>query len=300
MDIRYKTSLFVIVMAVILALSKFTVGYISGSMAVISSGLDSLLDVFMSAMNLYAIRRASIPADSSHQYGHGKIEDFAATIESLIIIGAGAVIIYNAFIRFLQGAHVHYTRLDVPVMILSLVFSFVISYVLQKTSDKTGSIALKADAVHYKSDIYSNLGAILAIILTYYTGYSYFDLAFAFIIGVIIIISAFRVFIDGVSGLMDRSISDKKLNEIKDIIEGMPFPYAGFHKLRTRTSGSKRYVDFHLLLCRKSNIKEAHETAEMLEEEIKKQSPSTDITIHLEPCDKSCDMMEDRCVVRDS
>ncbi len=183
MDIRYKASFFAVIMAVTLAICKFIVGSISGSMAVISSGLDSLLDVFMSGMNFYAMKRASMPADDSHQYGHGKIEDFAAVVESLIIIGAGAIIIYNAVIGFIQGIKVQYTIFDIPVMILSLAVSFVISLVLKRTSDKTDSIALKADAVHYTSDIYSNLGAILAIILTYYTGYGYFDFTFAIVIG---------------------------------------------------------------------------------------------------------------------
>lgn len=298
MDTRYKASIFATSMALILALSKFTVGFISGSMAVISSGLDSLLDVFMSGMNMYAIKKASMPADSSHQYGHGKIEDFAALVESIIIIGVGAVIIYKAILGFLQNTHVHYTRLDIPIMVFSLVFSFVISYVLKTASEKTGSVALKADAVHYTSDVYSNSGAILAIALTYFTGYNYFDFAFALIIGIIIIASSLRVFLDGVSGLMDRSISESILNDIKGIIENMPYPYAGFHKLRTRTSGSKKYIDFHLLLCRKSSIKEAHEMAERLEDEIKNRSSSIDTTIHLEPCDKTCDMTEDTCAVK--
>ncbi|HOV89878.1 MAG TPA: cation diffusion facilitator family transporter [Syntrophorhabdaceae bacterium] len=300
MDIKYKASFFAVVMAVVLAICKFIIGSMSGSMAVISSGLDSLLDVFMSGMNLYAIKRASMPADDSHQYGHGKIEDFAAVIESLVIIGVGAIIIYNAVIGFIQEIRVQYTLFDIPVMILSLVVSLVVSFVLKRTSYKTDSLALKADAVHYTSDIYSNLGAILAIILTYYTGYSYFDFAFAIIIGFIIIVSALRVFKDGISGLMDKSITDKKLKEIRDIIETMPFPYAGFHKLRTRTAGSKKYIDFHLLLCRKSNIKDAHEISETLEDEIKRRSPSIDITIHLEPCDKDCNMTEDTCAVKNT
>jgi len=300
MDTRYKASLFATGTALVLALSKFSVGFISGSMAVISSGLDSLLDVFMSGMNLYAIKRASMPADSSHQYGHGKIEDFAALVESMIITGVGVVIIYKAILGLLHNTHVHYTRLDIPIMIISLAFSFIISYVLKTTSEKTGSVALKADALHYTSDVYSNSGAVLAIALTYFTGYNYFDFAFALIIGIIVITSSVRVLMIGVSGLMDKSISESTLKDIKDIIENMPYPYAGFHKLRTRTSGSRKYIDFHLLLCRRSSIKEAHEMAERIEDKIKGQTPSIDTTIHLEPCDKACDLTDATCAIKKS
>ncbi|HOJ43083.1 MAG TPA: cation diffusion facilitator family transporter, partial [Syntrophorhabdaceae bacterium] len=171
MDTRYKATIFATIMAGCLSLSKFAIGVSSGSMAVMSSGLDSLLDTFISGMNFYAIKKASMPPDNTHQYGHEKIENFSALVESLIIIGGGVVILYNAVYRFVAHVPIRYTIFDLPIMLFSLVFSFIIAHVLKKTGKKTGSIAVNADAAHYTSDIYTNSGAILAIILTYLTGY---------------------------------------------------------------------------------------------------------------------------------
>ena len=141
---------------------------------------------------------------------------------------------------------------------LSLVFSFVISHVLKTVGRKTDSAALKADALHYTSDLYSNSAAIVAIILTYLTGKPFFDILFAVIAGLIIMFPAFNILKEAVSGLMDQSIPPSVEKEIASIIDDMPFPYAGYHKLRTRFSGSKKYIDFHLLICRKLQIDEAH------------------------------------------
>jgi len=295
MDTKYKATVFATAMAGFLSLSKFVIGMSSGSMAVISSGLDSLLDTFISGMNFYAIKKASMPPDKTHQYGHGKIENFSALIESLIITGAGVVIIYNAIYGFVKNIPVKYTILDLPIMIFSLIFSFFITYVLKNAGKKTGSIALNADAAHYASDIYTNSGTILAIILTYLTGYQYFDFAFALIIGIVIVFSTLKIFLESISGLMDKSIPEEIEEKIKKMIEILPFPYAGFHKLRTRTSGNTHYIDFHLLVCRESDINKAHEIAEKFENQLKKEISGVDVTIHIEPCDSQCDMTEITC-----
>jgi ferrous-iron efflux pump FieF len=297
MDIKQKASLFAIVSAAILATGKFSVGLISGSMAVMSSGLDSLLDVFMSGMNFFAIKKAAEPADNEHQYGHGKAEDLAAVIQSLVIVFSGVAIIYTTIEKFLSKEAIVYSRFDIGVMACSLVFTIVISIVLKVVGKKTGSKALLADALHYTSDFYSNSAAIVAIVLTYYTGMTYFDLLFAVIIGLIIIFSAIRIFRDGLSGLMDTSVPDNIEKEIRAIIDAMPFPYAGYHKLRSRLAGNKKYLDFHLLICRKALIGEAHNLAEAIEVKMTEKMQNIDVTIHIEPCPKECELTDETCVV---
>lgn len=298
MDVKQKASLFAVLSAFVLASSKFSVGLMSGSLAIISSSLDSLLDVFMSAMNLLAIRKAAQPADDSHQYGHGKAEDLAAVAQAVVIVFSGAFIIHKAVQAFLAGTVINYSFYDFLVMAFSLVFSFAVVVVLKKVGNQTGSEALLADALHYTSDLYSNSGAILAIALTYYTGRTHFDLVFAVIVGFIIIISAIKIAKRGVSGIMDASISEKITREIEGIIRAMPFPAAGFHKLRTRHAGSSKYVDFHMLFCRKLRIDEAHDLANKLEKQISQKVKHVDVVIHNEPCDKDCDFTEATCTVR--
>ena len=297
MNTQQKASLFAISAALVLTGSKFFAARSSGSMAVTSSGLDSLLDVFMSGINFLAIRQAAEPADKAHQYGHYKIEDLAAVTQSLIIILSGAMIIYVAVNKFLQHAVIAYTLLDIEVMALSLSVSFLISSVLARIGKQTGSKPLLADALHYRSDLFSNSGAIAAIVLTYYTGRTFFDLLFSVVVGLTIIVSAGRIFWEGFSGLMDRSIPDSIEKEIEDILNSMPYPYAGHHKLRTRIAGSKKYGDFHLLACRRANIDEAHELSEKVEGEFEKMKLAIDIVIHIEPCPEPCQLTDETCIV---
>jgi len=298
MDVKQKASLFAVLSALVLASSKFAVGIISGSLAIISSSLDSLLDVFMSGMNFFAIRKAGQPADDSHQYGHGKAEDLAAIAQSVVIMFSGAFIIYKAAESYLHSVTITYSSYDFLVMIVSLALSLAIVLLLRRIGKQTESNALLADAIHYTSDLFSNSGAILAIALTYYTGKTFYDLVFAVITGCIIIFSANKIARRGVSGIMDSSISERMTREIEDIIQGMPFPAAGFHKLRTRYSGSTKYIDFHMLFCRKLRIDEAHELANTLEKKISKEVKHVDVVIHIEPCDNNCDLTEATCTIR--
>jgi len=298
MDIKQKAFLFAICSAAILAGCKFTAGFFSGSMAILSSGLDSFLDVSMSAMNLWAIRKAGQPADQDHRYGHGKAENLAAIFQTLVIVFSGSYIIITSIHKWIEFKKINYSVLDLGAMILSLSFSFFISRHLKKTGEATGSQALKADALHYTSDLYSNAAALLAIVLTYFTGQIFFDLFFAVIVGAIIIFSAGIIAKNAIVGLMDSSIPQATEKKLISILEGMPFPYAGFHKLRTRTSGSKIYGDLHVLFCRMLKVDEAHERTRELESEIARTIPSMDIIIHIEPCEETCENTVESCKIR--
>jgi ferrous-iron efflux pump FieF len=297
-EIKQRVALFAAAAALVLAAGKIATGLFSGSMAVFSSGVDSVLDVFMSAMNFYAIKKASEPADELHQYGHGKAEDIAGTFQALVIVLSGFYIIVKSVHSYIDKQLISYSFLDFVIMCVSLVFSFVISTTLLTTGNRTGSNALKADALHYRSDLYSNSGAIAAIILTRYTGLTVFDLVFAVIAGIIILISAFQIFRRSFSGIMDARLSDEIERRIQEIINGMSFPLAGFHKLRTRQSGSYKYVDFHLLACRRLNIDEAHALAHSIEGRIRTSIEAVDVIVHVEPCKEKCDLTEITCVLK--
>ena len=297
MDIKYKASLFAIVSAFVLALSKFLIGLTSGSLAVISSSLDSLLDIFMSGMNYFAIRKAAEPPDREHQYGHAKTENIAATIQSLVIIFTGGMILYAAINKFLHKDAIVYSGFDLGVMVLSLIFSAIISTVLRKAGEKTDSSPLKADALHYASDLYSNSATIVAIILTYYTGRTYLDLLFSVITAFLIIFSALKIFRNGIGGLMDISIPHHMEKKLQDIIDTLPYPYAGYHKMRSRVAGSRKYADFHLLICRKESVDNAHKLADRLEITMAQEISNLDVVIHIEPCSNECGMTDETCTV---
>jgi len=300
MDIKQKTSLVAILSVTVLAVSKFVVGIFSGSMAVLSSGLDNILDAVMSGMNFIALRLASRPPDMDHHYGHGKAEDLAAIGESLIIVFSGMVIIYKTVERFIRYQTIQYSSLDMGIMVLSLVFSIFITTLLERMGEKTGSNALRADALHYRSDIYTNSAVIIAIIFTYYTKQVVFDFSLAIIVGFVIIYSALKIFKDGIMGLMDTSIAKKLEHQVEEIIRKMPFPYAGYHKLRSRSSGSSKYIDFHFLICRKTSIDEAHRLANTVEENIKREVKGIETMVHIEPCEQPCELTDETCAIRKS
>lgn len=297
MDIKQKASLFAITSAAVLSSSKFIAGYKSGSMAVISSGLDSMLDIFMSFINFLAIRKAEQPADKNHLYGHGKVEELAAIVQSLVIISTGIFVIYKAIYNYISNFAISYTYLDMGVMVLSLGFSFVITTVLKKVGEKNNSNTLKVDALHYATDLYSNFAALLAILIAYFTGLFIFDNLFAVFIGFFIIYQAVKILKDALFILMDTSVSAEISKKIDRIIEDMPMPYAGYHDMRSRYTGSKKYIDFHLLVCRSATIEEAHDMADRIEHEINKQFQDIDVLIHIEPCPFDCDMTEEHCTV---
>lgn len=298
MDLKQKASFTAIITAFFLSISKFVIGLASGSMAVISSALDSILDIFMSTLNFLAIKKAEMPPDKNHLYGHGKIEDLAAIVQSLFILFMGLFIIYKSFKKIFEKSVIQYSRWDLSVMILSLFISFFLSRYLKKIGEKTNSNVLKADALHYSSDLYSNTGVLIAITISNFTGIAFFDLLFAIVIGMIIILSSFKILKQGIYNLSDISLSEEIKSEIDKIINDMPMPYAGYHKLRTRTSGSKKFIDFHLLVCRKASIEEAHKMADDIEEKIHEKFENMDIVIHIEPCPYNCDLSEENCMVR--
>lgn len=297
MDIKLKVSLFAISSATTLSISKFIVGYRSGSLAVVSSGLDSMLDVFMSSINFLAIRKASKPADKNHLYGHGKIEDLAAVLQALVIISTGVFIIYKAFYNYINNVVIRYQFWDMGVMGLSILISFVVTKTLMYIGNKTNSNTLKIDALHYATDVYSNIAALLAILAAFFSKIFIFDNIFAVIIGIYISYQAVKILKESMYILMDTSIPEDLRGRIENIIENMPFPYAGYHKLRSRYTGTKKYIDFHLLVCRIADIKEAHDMAEKIETEITAQIKDIDVLIHIEPCPYDCDLTEKTCKV---
>jgi cation diffusion facilitator family transporter len=252
----------------------------------------------MSAMNLLAIRKSSQPPDPSHHYGHGKVENLAAVFQTLVIVFSGSYIIYASIQKWLDAQKITYSIWDGVVMIVSLIFSFLISRRLQTIGETTGSQALKADALHYTSDLYSNSAALIAIVLTYFSGQIFFDLLFAVMVGGIIIFSAGLIAKNALLGLMDFSISTGDQEKLISLLAGKPYPFAGFHKLRTRTSGSKIYADLHALFCRALKIEEAHERSRELELEIARAIPSMDVIIHIEPCEQTCEVTEESCKIR--
>lgn len=270
--------------AVSLALLKLVTGLLTGSLAVLSSAIDSLLDILMSGVNYAAIHHAEQPADDKHPYGHGKFETLATLFQAMTIAASGIWIIYEAFRRIMQGAEVSRPQSGVAVMLISLAASWLVSRYLKRVAKKTDSSALAADALHFSMDVYTNLALVLGLIILSWTGLSWIDPAMSVLVAVYIIVEAVRLLRRGLGDVLDEQLPAEVQAQLEALIEDHKHELFGYHNLRTRRAGSQKLIDFHLTVCKHLSVEEAHQITDHLEKKIAERISGTDITIHVEPC----------------
>jgi cation diffusion facilitator family transporter len=253
--------------ATILLLVKLVIGIASGSVSVLASAIDSLLDMLVSIFNFFAIKKAEEHPDEEYQYGKAKIQAIAAVIEGTVISMSGLYIIYVALEKLNKGT---VTTLLTP-SILAMVFSIIITYLLVqfllKVAQETDNLVIKADALHYQTDLWSNAAVLVALGLVYLTGVDAIDAIFGLGIGIYIIYSAYEIIIEGVEILLDRALEGNMVADIGEIISQHP-EVTSYHWLRTRTDGSTNYVEFHMVLRPNMLLLEAHRIADEVEDKI--------------------------------
>lgn len=270
--------------AAALALVKITTGMITGSMALISSAADSLLDLFMSSGNMLALRQADKPADDDHPYGHGKFESAATLLQSMFIGASGLFILYASVNRLRQeNGQLLHIDLGIAVLAISSVVSWILSRHLKTVGLKNDSTALQADALHYATDVYSNLALLAGLVGVKILGWYWLDPVLSLGVGGFILYAAFDLLKGCLDDFLDVGLPQEQQQQIIDCIEQHAQNNTGFHNLRTRRSGKTKLIDFHLTFCCHKTIQEAHDTANAIEQLIKKSIRNADVTIHLEP-----------------
>ncbi len=272
--------------ATLLTIVKLIVGILSGSVAVLASAIDSILDMGISVFNFFAIKKAEEHPDEKFPYGKGKIQAIAGVIEGTIITLSGLFIIYEAVRKILYGHGTEYLGSSLGVMIFSILVTWLLVQYLLRVSKKTDNIVIKADALHYQTDLLSNGAVVLALGIVYFTGWDWVDALFGFGIGLYIIYSAYGIIAEGIMILLDRSLPSEIVAKIGEIISKHP-KVNGYHWLKTRTDGSRNYVEFHLVLTPEMTLEEAHHIAEELECKIAALEPNKGwvITPHFDPYD---------------
>lgn len=282
--VRVRAAKVAITTAISLAIIKVITGVATGSMALLSSAADSLLDILMSFGNLLALRQANKPADENHPYGHGKFETAATLLQSLLIAASGLYILSESIHRLRHGNN-ELSHLDVGIAVLALssVASWFLSRHLKHVGIKTESTALQADALHYATDVYSNAILLIGLIGVRLLGWSWIDPVLSLGVGCYIMYAAFELLKGSMDDFLDAGLPEELRQEIIDCINHYNDEITGYHNLRTRRSGKLKMVDFHLTFCRFKTIEEAHESAHKVERKIKKQIKNSDVTIHLEP-----------------
>jgi cation diffusion facilitator family transporter len=272
--------------ATILTLVKFAIGLASGSIAVLASAIDSLLDMVISIFNFFAIKKSEESADDRFQYGKGKVQAIAGVIEGTIITISGLYIIYEAIKKAIYGTETTLLNSAIIVMLLSIVVTFVLVKYLMGVAQKTDNIVIKADALHYKTDLVSNGVILLSLVLVYLSGWDIIDAIFGFGIGVYIIYSAYEIIKEGIFILLDHALDSETIAKIENIIDKHP-KVNSYHWLKTRTDGTHNFVEFHLVLEPDMTLIEAHNISDEIEEEIKKLDNRKKwvITPHYDPFD---------------
>jgi cation diffusion facilitator family transporter len=233
--------------ATLLVFVKLTIGIASGSVAVLASAIDSLLDTAVSMFNFFAIKKSEEEPDDYYHYGKGKIQAIASVIEGTIITISGIYIIYVAIEKLL---HESPTKLLTP-SILAMLFSIAVTYLLVKyllkIAEETDNLVIKADALHYKTDLWSNAAVLVSLGLVYLTGFHAIDALFGLGIGVYIIYSAYEIIVEGIEILLDKSLDGEMVAKIGEIISNHP-EVTSYHWLKTRTDGITNFVEFHMVL----------------------------------------------------
>ena len=265
---------------------KVAVGAITGSIAILTEAVHSLIDLLASVIALASVRKADEPADVEHPYGHEKLENLAAAIEGMLILVGAAVIVYEATHRLVVGAHVDTLGLGIAVMAVSALANFAISAFLGRQAKRFESPALEGDAAHLRTDAFTSIGVLVGLVLVEVTGESAFDSIAALAVAVAIVGSGLRIITRSSRVLVDEALPPDEMDRIEAAIAAArPPEVAGYHKLRARRAGSRRYVDLHVQFRSGTSLEQAHELAHAMRAAIEAELPAADVLIHVEPED---------------
>jgi len=270
-----------------LVVLKLVVGITMMSVSVLSEAIHSMIDLVAAVIANYSVRKSAIPPDKDHAYGHGKYENYAGVIEAVLIFFAALLIIFEALQRLLAGALVEFLWAGILVMAISVVVNLLVSRQLLKVGKEEDSMALIADGMHLRTDVYTSLGVFVGLILIAVTGIDALDPVIAIGVAVLILRAAYALTKESSKGLVDEALPLEEEEVVKQAIMTHAPKFVNFHELRTRKSGAERFVDLHLVVNRQMCVLDAHALCEDLEKEIERRLPHTNVLIHLEPCDES-------------
>lgn len=278
-----KTALLSIVSNSLLIALKAVVGVLSGSVSIISEAIHSSTDLIASIIAFISVRRSSIPADREHPFGHGKIENVSGVIEGILIFIAAGLIINEAIGKIISPEPIDQVWLAIGVMLFSALVNTLVSRKLYRVSVEEGSMALEADSLHLKTDMYAALGVAVGLLLTYVTGWDILDPLVAIVVACLIVKEAFSLCRRGVAFLLDTKLPDEEEARIIDVIESHRDEIVDFHKLKTSRSGALRNVDFHITLDSQMPVERAHAIVGELKRDIAAEFAPTRVSVHVDP-----------------
>jgi cation diffusion facilitator family transporter len=265
----------------VLIIMKLIVGIISGSVSIISEAIHSSMDLIAALIAFFAVRVSDTPPDDKHPYGHGKVENISGVIEGILILVAAVMIIVEA-IKKLIGEPFELDSIWIGslVMLISAVINTIVSRKLYKVARQSNSVALEADALHLKTDVFTSLGVAVGLGLIMLTGVKWLDPVVAILVAFFIIKESYNLISRAFSPLLDTAWAD---TEIKDLERRLNNMEVTFHDLRTRVAGNYKFIDIHIEIPESESVGNAHNYCDKIEDALKSAYSNLTVTIHVEP-----------------
>jgi cation diffusion facilitator family transporter len=286
-QVKLRTATLSVVSNSVLILLKVVAGTLTGSVAILTEAVHSSIDLVASIVALVSVRKAGVPADESHRYGHEKLENLAAAIEGILILVGSAVIGFEAIRRLARHGRIHTVGLGIGVVAFSIVVNVVVSTVIARNARATDSAALEGDATHLRTDAFTSTGVLVALALVKITGAQWLDSAVALAVAAAILFTGVRLLSRSSRVLVDEALPAHEVAVIRSAVEELgPRGVVGYHELRTRRAGSRRYVDLHIQFREGTSLEAAHQIAHQLQDLIAARLGDADVLIHLEPQDR--------------
>lgn len=233
---------------------KLIVGFVTGSVAIISEAIHTSMDLFASILTYFSIQIARQPADKKHPYGHGKAENLSGTVETLLIYVAGIWIIIECIDKLRHPAEITLPFLGIGVMLFGALVNGIVGYLVKRSADKLGSVAMKSNALHLTTDVLTSLGVAVSLLLVHYTGMLWLDPVIGMLTALYIMYEATVLLKESFPPLMDSRLSTKEELLITDAIETYQSNYIEYHDFRTRRAGTEIYIDFHLIVAQEMSV----------------------------------------------
>ncbi|HQN17143.1 MAG TPA: cation diffusion facilitator family transporter [Bacteroidales bacterium] len=267
----------------VLIVLKVTIGIISGSVSIISEAIHSGMDLMAAIIAFFSVRISGMPPDKNHQYGHGKFENVSGVIEALLIFIAAGWIILEAVKKIVEPTVPESLGIGAIVMGISALINFIVSQRLYKVGRETDSVALEADGLHLRTDVFTSLGVAVGLVLIWLTNVAILDPIVAILVALLILRESFILLKKAYYPLLDTPLPSNEIDIIENIITSHLRPGMSFHMLRSRKAGALKYVDLHLEVPGSITVKESHDLCNLIENEIEHQFENIEVYIHIEP-----------------
>ncbi|MDP4184664.1 MAG: cation diffusion facilitator family transporter [Bacteroidota bacterium] len=280
MNAKVRTARLSVFSNLTLIILKTIVGIISGSVSILSEAIHSFMDLIAAVIAYFSVKISDTPPDERHPYGHGKIENVSGVVEAILIFVAACWIIFEASQKIITHQTVESLGLGSIVMLTSAAINAWVSHKLYKTAKETGSIALEADALHLKTDVYTSMGVGIGLLLIKITGLFFLDPFIAIIVALFILREAYYLLKKAFSPLLDEALTEEEIQSIRELLDSQKIIY---HDLKTRRAGNYVFVDFHLEMDGAFPLKQVHSRCDEIENLLCQNISHLTVNIHVEP-----------------